>query len=207
MKLLNLRNMILTLALCIAVPQYVSAEAHPSAFQNIWNKYKVAIVAAGAGVLALLGIGGGVAAYQYSQRPKELSQADLFTLQKRLNTEGINQVDVVGKSTNPQGFIDILTTGNIDATNKAGETALIKAVELGKEGLVLYLLSIGADPLAKDSFGRTPLLIVREALATDPNNPVYLRIQKVVNDAAYNKNVEATTARATQFAEASADIE
>ncbi len=49
----------------------------------------------------------------------------------------------------------------LELKDSKGETALRRAVNCGKEGMVTYLLSRGADPESRDKFGRTPLMAAR----------------------------------------------
>ncbi len=50
---------------------------------------------------------------------------------------------------------------DIDATNQAGETALMQAVYNNRSAAIRTLLALGADPARRDGLGRTALTIAR----------------------------------------------
>jgi ankyrin repeat protein len=58
---------------------------------------------------------------------------------------------------------------DVDSTNPSGSTALLFAVQMGRPDVVEYLLSVGADPNARQSYRRgkktyTPLRLAREGI-------------------------------------------
>ena len=160
------KYLLVPLILYIVLPQYTFAETQPSALQNIWAKYKVAIIAAGAGALALVGLGSGLGYYKYSQNRY---QDKLAAVQASLVTYGINQVNDVGNPTHPHTFIDIETSGNINAHNSQGDTALHKAVMFGNSSLVRKLLELGADPAIRNNKQESAYNIAENRKFHEPN--------------------------------------
>lgn len=60
----------------------------------------------------------------------------------------------------------IQITGNPDATDENGETALINATRNGNFQMTQMLLSVGANPKAQNKYGETALSVVKTTLDT-----------------------------------------
>ena len=57
----------------------------------------------------------------------------------------------------PDGFVIPSVQALITAVSNGGVTPLMKAAEACSSATIVYLLSIGSDPLVQDNFGRTAL--------------------------------------------------
>lgn len=68
-------------------------------------------------------------------------------------------------------------------TRYLGETALIAAVSWGNAEITKKLLAAGADPNARDSWGRTPLIVATEGAIGNPTSKKHVETVKVVANA------------------------
>jgi ankyrin repeat protein len=65
--------------------------------------------------------------------------------------------------------------------NYWGDTALIRALQMGNAAVGQTLLSAGADPNAQDRLQRTPLLAATEAAILNPARPGYLQTLRLIS--------------------------